>query len=237
METRVAPAKIFDFRLLDGLNHALWDEFHLVVNASQMLHGVKQQGCTATEQWRSLRGYDGTVFHLDGGGMVSALDLALVGCHCNGTRCGGDLCLVEEQAYLVYLVLVISAVGHLVGGVVEAAYDFVFGCLAAHLVVADTEAHHVDAHVGGRFIGIFAVDTFEESVQHGEDFDVTIVVDGCLSVCLKMERINHIDIVEVGGRSLVGDVHGMLQWKVPHRESLELGIAGTCATLVLVIEL
>ena len=52
-----------------------------------------------------------------------------------------------------------------------------------------------------------------------------------------MERVNHIHIVQIGSSSLVCDVHRMLQWEIPHRECLKLGIAGMHTTLVLIIKL
>ena len=50
-----------------------------------------------------------------------------------------------------------------------------------------------------------------------------------------MERVNHVDIVQVGCSSLVSDVDRMLQRQVPYREGLKLSITGTNATLVLII--
>ena len=52
-----------------------------------------------------------------------------------------------------------------------------------------------------------------------------------------MERVNHVDIVQVGSGSLVGYVDRMLQWQIPYREGLEFGITGTYAALVFVIQL
>ena len=108
------------------------------------------------------------------------------------------LCLVEEHLYLVDLALIASASCHLVGGIIIAADNLVLGGIAAHLVVGDTESHHVHTHVSGRLIGIAAVDTLEEGVEHREYLDVAIIVDGNLIVCLKMEGVDHVDIVEVG---------------------------------------
>ena len=60
---------------------------------------------------------------------------------------GVDLCLVEEHLYLVDLALIASASCHLVGGIIIAADNLVLGGIAAHLVVGDTESHHVHTHV------------------------------------------------------------------------------------------
>lgn len=52
-----------------------------------------------------------------------------------------------------------------------------------------------------------------------------------------MEGVNHIDVVEVGGGGLVGDVDGVFQREIPHGESLELGVSGLDSALVFVVEL
>ena len=52
-----------------------------------------------------------------------------------------------------------------------------------------------------------------------------------------MVGVDHVYIVEVGRGSLVGDVDRMLQRKIPHRESLKLGIASLDTALVLIVKL
>ena len=83
--------------------------------------------------------------------------------------------------------------------------------ILTHLVVADAESHHVHTHIRGRLVRILAVDTLKQSVQHRENLDVTIVVDGNLAVSLIVERVDHVHIVQVGSCSLVGNVYRMLQ--------------------------
>ena len=109
--------------------------------------------------------------------------------------------------------------------------------MATHLIVADAETHHVHTHIRWRLIWVLAIDTFEECVEHGENLNVTVVVDRHLTIRIEMEGVNHIHIIEVGSRSLVSDVHGVFQWQAPHRESLKLGISSTNATLVFAIKL
>ena len=145
--------------------------------------------------------------------------------------------LFEKEGDFVDLALVVLTLGQVVEGGIVAADDLVFRCLAANLVVADAESHHVHAHVGGRLVWILAVDAVEKGVQHREYLNVAVVVDGSLAVGLQMEGVNHVHIVEVGGGGLVGDVDGMFQRKAPHRECLELGIACLDTALVLVVEL
>ena len=52
-----------------------------------------------------------------------------------------------------------------------------------------------------------------------------------------MERVYHVNVIEVGRSRLIGNVDRMLERKVPHREGLKLGISCPDATLVLIIQL
>ena len=52
-----------------------------------------------------------------------------------------------------------------------------------------------------------------------------------------MEGVYHVHVIEVGSCSLISDVDRMFQWQIPYWESLKLGITGTHATLVLIIQL
>ena len=52
-----------------------------------------------------------------------------------------------------------------------------------------------------------------------------------------MERVNHVDVIQVGSRCLVSDIYRVLQGQAPYGEGLKLGIAGTCAPAVFVVQL
>ena len=52
-----------------------------------------------------------------------------------------------------------------------------------------------------------------------------------------MERVNHIDVVQVCGCGLVGKIYGMFKRQIPNRESLEFSVTGLYAALVVVIKL
>ena len=237
VEAGVVASEVFDFRLLYGLNHLLGYEFHAVVDACQVLGGIEQQCGAGAEQGAGFGGDEGAVGEFDGGGVHSAAGLAVLGGDGATAVVGGDAGLLEEQGNLVHLVLVAVALGEAVEGFVVAAYDFLLRGFAAGFVVADAESHHVHTHVGGRLVGVVAVDAGEECVEDGEDFDVAVVVDGHLVVGFHVEGVDHVHVVEVGGGSLIGDVHRMLQREVPYGESLELGVSGLHATLVFVVEL
>ena len=53
----------------------------------------------------------------------------------------------------------------------------------------------------------------------------------------QVEGIDHVDVVEVCGSGLVGDVHRVIQGQVPDREGLELGVAGGQAAGMVVVHL
>ena len=52
-----------------------------------------------------------------------------------------------------------------------------------------------------------------------------------------MEGVDHVHIVEVGSGCLIGDVHGMFEGQVPYGERFKLGISGTHASAVFMVEL
>ena len=148
-----------------------------------------------------------------------------------------DLGLVEEHLDLMYFVFIVSAISQLIGGIVVTTDDLITAGIAAHLIVGDAEAHHIDSHIRGRLIRILTIDTLKQGIQHGENLDVAVIVDSYLVVSLQMERVNHIDVVQVGSSGLVGNVYRMLQRQTPYGESFELGVTGTDTSLILIIEL
>ena len=52
-----------------------------------------------------------------------------------------------------------------------------------------------------------------------------------------MEGVDHVHVVEVGRRRLVGEIHRVLEGEVPDGERLVLGIARADAALILMVEL
>ena len=64
--------------------------------------------------------------------------------------------------------------------------------------------------------------SFQKSCLNREDLNITVVVDGCLSIGLQMERIDHIHIVEVCCSRFIRQIYRMLQRQIPDRECLNL---------------
>ena len=52
-----------------------------------------------------------------------------------------------------------------------------------------------------------------------------------------MERIDHVDVIEIGRRRLIRQIDRMLQRQIPNRERLEFGISRFDAMLVFMVEL
>ena len=52
-----------------------------------------------------------------------------------------------------------------------------------------------------------------------------------------MEGVDHVDVIQIGSRSLVGQVDRVVEGQIPDREGLELGISRLDAPLIVVIQL
>ena len=118
-----------------------------------------------------------------------------------------------------------------------AADDLLMGRFPADFVVNDAVAGHVHAHIRGRFVGRSAVNALEYRFQHGENFHVPVVVDRGLAIGFQMEGVDHVHVVQIGGGGLIGDVHRMVQGKIPDGEGLKFGVARLYALLVLLVQL
>ena len=119
-----------------------------------------------------------------------------------------------------------------------AADDLLGGRLAHDGVVADAEAGAVDPHVGGGVVdqGVLG-DLFQDAPDQGKGLDVAVVVDRLDVVGLEVVVVDEVDVLQVGGGRLVGDVDRVVQGQVPDGEGLELGVAGADAAPVVVVEL
>ena len=122
-------------------------------------------------------------------------------------------------------------------GLEVAAYDLHLRGLATCLVVDDGHARHVHAHVGRGLVGAGAQDALHHGLEHREDLNVAVVVDGGFPIRLKMERIDGVGVVQVDGCSLIRHIHRVLERKVPNGEGLVLRVARLDAALVLMVEL
>ena len=237
VQTGVAAAQKPRFEFLYRFDRDRRKQIDVVVDVREFFERVEQHRRRASEQRRRLAGDDLAVRQFDrrgwGAGALFAVergfdDVAIV---CRQSQ------FVHNQSDLADLDVVVVAAALGDDRLVVAADDLLFARLAAHLVVADRVARHIDAHVRRRLVGGVPHQFFEQCVEHGEDLDVAVVVDRDLAVCAQMVGVDHIDVVEVGGRRLVGDVDGMVERQVPDRECLVLCISRLDAALVVVVEL
>ena len=237
VEAGIASVEEGNLRALDRLNHRLWYELDFVGYSGKVLCGVEQEGCAGSEEFAGTRLDDGSVGEFNSCGGAVPLLLALASGNGGAAVVCSELRLLHDEGDFVDLMFVVGAEGVAVEGFVVATDDFVSCGVGAYLLITHTETYHIDTHVSGRLVGVFAVDTFKDGVEHGEYFDVAVVVDCHFAVCLEVEGVNHVDIVEVSGGSFVGYIDGVLEGEIPHGEGFKLCITCLDAALVLVVEL
>ena len=237
VQARIVASEVDGLQLLDRSNGFCGDELLLVRNAGVCLQDIHNRGSGGTEEISGLSGDDGAVLHFNCGSRKTGFLRALLGFYGNRTVHGRDVCLLEQKLLLVKLFLSGKSLADIDGARVVAADDLLLGGPAAGIVVADGKTGHIDAHVGRRLVRAFVHDALEDLLENRENFDIAVVIDGCLSVCLQVERVNHIDIRKICRRCLIGEVDGMLERKIPDREGFKLRIAGLHAALMLLINL
>ena len=155
----------------------------------------------------------------------------------HGAHADADARLVQQQFQLVAVILDDTA-GFLVAQALEVAADnFLAGSLLADFIVNDAVACHINAHVGGRMVRAFARNQLKHGIDNGENFDIAVIVDRRFAVCFQMERVNHVDIVQVGGSSFVSKVDWVLEGNVPDGKCFKFGVASLDAALVFMVQL
>ena len=237
MQARVARAQVAGLEALDRLDGLRSQELDLVGQICELLEGVEQHRRGAAQQRRCLARDDLAVGQLDRGGRLArglgqferrTHDRAVHAPHAHAAHQQGDARRLHGLAHFLLL-------GH--EGLVVAANDLLARGLPAGLVVDDAVARHVDAHIRGALVRGRSEDLLEEAVQDREDFDVAVVVDRLDPVRLQVEGINHVDVIEVGGGRLVGNVHRVIERNIPDREGLPLRVPRLDPALVVVVQL
>ena len=122
-------------------------------------------------------------------------------------------------------------------GFIVTADDLLLGSFLCGIVINDAVTEHIDAHICRGLIRALILNCLKETVENREDLDVTVVVDGRDAVCLEVERINHVDIIEICRCGFIGEVHRVIQRKIPDRECFKLCITGFDSLAAVVIEL
>ena len=210
VETGVVAAQILHLQLLDGLDGMGRDHMLLMVDAGQLLQGVQKQSGGGAQEIRGFAGDNPAVLQFHGGGGGSGGFGPIQGSVYHPAVVGGGVGLLHQQLDLESLLIGAGAVLETIQGRVVPADDLLAGSLPAGLVVHDAVSGHVDAHICGRFVRALPEDFFKNSVQHREDLHIPIIVHRRLPVSFQMEGIDHVDIVQICGGRLVGQVDGVL---------------------------
>ena len=188
VQAGIPAAEVVGLEGLDGLDGAGGDQVDLMVDAGQLLESIEQSGRGCAQQGTVLAGDDGAVRQLDGGSGCAAGALGHgVSLLFHGTVADSQTGLIQQQLQLEDLTVHVLADLVVTEGLEIAADDLVAGGLAAGFVVHDAVAGHVHAHIRGGLVGALACDELEHRVDHREDLDVAVVVDGGDAVGLQME--------------------------------------------------
>ena len=210
---------------------------HLIIDAAQLLQGVEHERGGRPQERAGLPGDDAAIGQLQRHrGLAGLLRFGAGGGH-HGTVGGRYIQLVHDELLLVDLSRLAEPLTHQAGGGIVPADDLLLGSTTAGIVIYDAVARHIDAHIGRTFVGRGAVNALENGIEHREDLDITVVIDGGDTVGFQVERINHIDIVEVGGGGLIRQVDRVLEGEVPNGKGLKFGISGLDPALIFVEEL
>ena len=228
---------MLDLEVLDRLDDAGSDEQQLFVNARKLFERVHEARRGSAEQGARFAGDYRSVGQLNADGRSAGLLRAGICRRDDGAVGRGKADGVHDELYLADLFDRTETLAQRTRSGVVAADDLLLGGIPAGFVVYDAVAGHVDAHVRGALVRTLTVDASEDGVEYGEYFNVAVIVYRRLTVCLEMEGVYHVHIVEVGGGRLVGEVYRVLEGNVPDREGLELCIACVYSALVLMVKL
>ena len=77
----------------------------------------------------------------------------------------------------------------------------------------------------------------EDGSHNGECLNIAIVVNSGDAISREVERVYHVNIFQIGGGCLIGDVNRVLQRKIPNGEGLIFCVACLYAALLLMIKL
>ena len=230
-------AQIVDFKILDRGDVIRLDQRGFLVNVSQSLQGVDDGSCGRAEQAGSLAGDDLSVRQLYGHGRSPGCLGLLPGNNCDFPVGGGHTEFIHEQLDLGDGRRVNLFAPDINESAVIPADDLLPGCLNGCLLVHDAVADHVDTHICRRFVRGYVLDPLDDPVEDREDFHIAVIVDRCGAIGFQMERVNHIDVIQVSGGRFVGQIDRVMQVEVPDREGFKLGIARFDAPFLIVVQL
>ena len=238
VQARVVVAQVLALQILYGLDNLGRDQVSLLRDPGQLLQRVQDHRGGRSEQVCGLAGDDLAVGQLNRQGrMTGGFRLGTGGGHHRTEFILIQVQLLHEQEDLFSFFLSGMTLQEGAAGGVVPADDFLLGSLTAGIVIGDAVAYHVHAHVSRALVGGLAPHMLEEGVEHREDLDIPVVVDGGLTVGFQMEGVDHVHVAQVCGGSFVSHVDRMFQRQVPDGEGFELGVAGLDTPAVFLVQL
>ena len=237
MQARIAVAEMIHLQVLDWFNDNRRDEMNLIADAAKCFQRIEKQRRGRTKQISRLSGYDAPVRQF----------------HCRGRRSGQSSHLkrrcdyravmytntgfFHEQFNADNLFLVDSPLTLTTKRGIVPAKDLLTGGLSHSIVINNTVACHIHTHIRRGFIRAFAHDLFKHCCDDRENFYIPVIVDGCLTVSLKVERVDHVDIVKVSSSRFIGQIDRVFQGQIPNRKGFKFGITGFDTAFVFMIQL
>ena len=237
VQAGILVAKILRLQPADRLQHLLADEFKPVADAAKSLECIEQHGGHRAQRLGGAARNDPAVMEQQGACRSAGGLCFFVGCIHHGAVFHGGLGLLHHKLQLFNRLVRCLALKTLHAGSIIPADDLLAGGGAADIVIHDAVARHVNTHIRGRLVGALTLDLLEDRAEDGEDLHIPVVVHGDITVSLQMEGVDHIHIVQVRGGGLIGQVHRMLEGQVPDGERFKLGIAGSNAPLIIMVQL
>ena len=210
VETGVVVTEVLGLKPLDGLKYLGRDDLYPIVNARYGLEGVEESGAGCAEKRRGLACDYSAVVQLYGyGGGGGELRLGKGRSYTASVRLGAGE-LTHKELDLAELYLAAASLADIAENTVVSA-DYLLLCgVADGFIVIDTEARHIYTHIRGGLVGALAEDALEHRAKNGKYLNVSVVVYGGSTVGVEVEGVDHIDVVKVGCRRLVGEVDGVI---------------------------
>ena len=105
-------------------------------------------------------------------------------------------------------------------------------------IIHDTKSYTIHTHVSRRLINrFFTSNFFNNTFDYREGFNISIIIYSYFIVGVKVEGIDHIDILQIDCGCFIGNVQWMFQRNVPYWKSFELGVASCMSFLAFMIQL
>ena len=207
----------------------------LMVNSGEFFECIQKKSGRSTEKIGGLAVDNASVRKFKSSSRCAGLFFFLETCRDNFTVLEGSMCLFQKKFDLTYFLFCSRTGEKGTAALVIAADDLLTGCITAYLIVDDTVSGHIDSHICRRFVRAFAHDLLKHCLKNRENFHITIVINGRLTVSFQMERVDHIDIVQICSGSFICQIDRMFQRNIPDWESFEFGISGSYSTFVFVV--